>query len=87
MKKILIITIVLFMMVSCTDNHRVKNWGGTATLNLPKGQKLLNVTWKESQLWYLCRPMNTNDIAETYYFQEESSWGMMKGTYVITEEK
>ncbi len=87
MKKILIIVVLSLMVVSCTENGRVKNWGGTATLNLPKGQKLVNVTWKEAQLWYLCRPMTANDSAETYHFQEESSWGVIEGTYIIKEEK
>jgi hypothetical protein len=87
MKKILIIAVMSLMFVSCTENGRVKNWGGTATLNLPKGQKLLNVTWKESELWYLSRPMTATDSAETYNFQEKSSWDMMEGTYIIKEEK
>jgi hypothetical protein len=87
MKKISIIAVMLLMFVSCTENVRVKNWGGTAKLNLPKGQKLLNVTWKESELWYLSRPMTAADSVETYYFQEQSSWGMVEGTYIIKEQK
>lgn len=78
---------LLLGLNSCTDNSRVKNWGGEATLNLPAGQKLVNVTWKESQLWYLSRPMKSTDSAETYYFHEESSWGMVEGTYIIKEQK
>jgi hypothetical protein len=87
MKKMLIITVLSLLVVSCTENSRVKNWGGKSTLELPKGQKLVNVTWKESELWYLTKPMTTSDSAETYYFQEESSWGVVEGTYVIVESK
>jgi hypothetical protein len=87
MKKLLILLTLLLGLNSCTDNSRVKNWGGEATLNLPAGQKLVNVTWKESQLWYLSRPMKSTDSAETYYFHEESSWGMVEGTYIIKEQK
>lgn len=87
MRKILIVAIMSLFVISCTDNTRVKTWGGSATLNLPKGQKLVNVTWKESELWYLVKPMTEKDSAETYYFQEESSWGLMEGTYRIIEEK
>ncbi len=87
MKKILILLALLLGLNACTDNSRVKNWGGKATLNLPAGQKLVNVTWKESELWYLSRPMKPTDSVETYYFQEESSWGMMEGTYIIKEER
>lgn len=39
-----VISLVLFG--SCTENARVKQWGGEGTINLPKGRKLVNVTWK-----------------------------------------
>jgi hypothetical protein len=78
---------VIAMLGSCTDNNRVKNWGGEGTINLPKGRKLVNVTWKNTQVWYLTRPMTSTDVAETYQFHEESSWGVMEGTYNIIETK
>jgi hypothetical protein len=87
MKKVILSLILGTMVVSCSENNRVKNWGGEGTINLPKGRKLVNVTWKESQIWYLTRPMTDNDVAETYQFHEESSWGMVEGTYNIIETK
>lgn len=87
MKKLFAIALVAITLASCTENSRVKNWGGEGTINLPKGQKLVNVTWKESQIWYLTRPMDSTDVAETYSFQEESSYGVMEGTYTIVESK
>jgi hypothetical protein len=88
MKKIIILIVVTMMiLVSCTENSRVKNFGGEGTINLPQGRKLVNVTWKETEIWYLTRPMDTSDVAQTYTFQEESSWGVMEGTYNIVETK
>ncbi len=87
MKKLFAIALVAISLASCTENSRVKNWGGEGTINLPKGQKLVNVTWKESQIWYLTRPMDSTDVAETYSFHEESSYGVMEGTYTIVESK
>lgn len=78
---------MIVMLGSCTENSRVKSFGGEGTINLPKGRKLVNVTWKENQVWYLTRPMNSTDVAETYQFHEESSWGMVEGTYNIVETK
>ncbi len=78
---------MIVMLGSCTENSRVKSFGGEGTINLPKGRKLVNVTWKETQVWYLTRPMNSTDVAETYQFHEESSWGMVEGTYNIVETK
>ena len=86
-KTILSIITVGFLMVSCTQNERVKSWGGEGTINLPKGRKLVNATWKGDQIWYLTRQMKSDDVAETYQFQEESSWGVVEGSFNIIEEK
>ena len=87
MKKLFLAIGVIAMLGSCTQNERVKNWGGEGTINLPKGRKLVNVTWKGDQVWYLTRPMNSSDVAETYQFSEESSYGVMEGTFNIVETK
>lgn len=88
MKRIvLIMSVMMLMLASCTENERVKNWGGDGTINLPKGRKLVNVTWKETQIWYQTRQMDSTDVAETYEFHEESGYGVMEGTYTIVESK
>jgi hypothetical protein len=56
-------------------------------MDLPSGQKLVIVTWKDDNLWVLTKPMTEKDVAETYTFQEESSFGILEGTYIITEKK
>lgn len=80
-------SVMVLIFASCTENSRVKNWGGEGTINLPKGRKLVNVTWKETQIWYLTRQMDSTDVAETYVFHEESGYGIMEGTYTIIESK
>lgn len=87
MKKAFLFAILAITFASCTQNERAKNFGGTATINLPAGQKLINVTWKNDELWYLTRPMNSSDSAETYTFKEESSYGIMEGTVILKETK
>jgi len=88
---ILLMICAVFIMAltvsSCTENMRAKQWGGNASLELPANQKLVVVTWKDNDLWYLTKPMTADDIAETYTFQEESSWGLLEGTYTIKEVK
>jgi hypothetical protein len=86
MKKAIIAIAAIVMLASCTDNDRVKNWGGTATLEVAPDQKFVNVTWKETQLWIVTRDRTAADTTyETYQFQENSSYGMMEGTYIIKE--
>jgi hypothetical protein len=87
MKKIFLAIVLGVIITSCTENERVKAWGGEGTIKLPKGKKLVNVTWKETQIWYLTRNMDSNDVAETYEFHEESSYGVIEGTYKIVETK
>ena len=88
MKRIFLSAIaVLALTASCTENARVKNFGGTGDINLPAGRKLVNVTWKETQVWYLTRKMKADETPETYQFQEESGWGVVEGTYIIHETK
>lgn len=87
MKKTILFAALSIFLFSCTENERAKAFGGTADMTLPKGQKLINVTWKETNLWYLTRPMNASDSAETYIFQEKSSYGLQEGTFIIYETK
>jgi hypothetical protein len=87
MKKILTLALMATVFASCTQNQRAKSFGGTANVNLEANRKLVTVTWKDDQVWYLTREMKSTDTAETYNFQEESSWGVLEGTVVIVESK
>jgi hypothetical protein len=91
MKKIMVILALGLAIVAagsgCTDNTRAKHFGGTSTESLPKGTKLVNVTWKENSLWVLTKPMRENDVAESYTFKESSSFGLVQGTVFIVESK
>jgi hypothetical protein len=85
MKKVLILLVVAFTMVSCTQNTRAKSFGGTSTVELKEGRKLIEATWKEDNLWYLTRVRREGESIETYEFREESSFGMMNGTVIFKE--
>lgn len=71
-----------------SSNVRARSFGGTMTIKIPKGQKLINITWKEAgSAWYLTRPMRAGEEAEVHTFQEESNFGMLEGTIVVIESK
>jgi hypothetical protein len=76
-----------FTIPACTDNEKARNYGGTETINLEAGRKVMNVTWKEQNIWVLTRPMHPNDTAETVIFQEKSSYGVYEGKIVLVESK
>ena len=89
MKKIIlaIFALATIGMISCSGNNRAKNYRGTETINLPAGQKLITITWKDNSIWYLTQPMKTTDAPVTSRFQEKSSKGMLEGTVIINESK
>lgn len=87
MKKLFLILLLSVFTFSCTENQRAKNWGGTVTVELPKGKKLVEATWKEDNLWYLTRDMKEGETAETFEFIEDSSFGVMKGKIIFVESK
>lgn len=90
MKKFLWIVFAISIIIGlsgCNENARTKSFGGTMVVEIPQGQKFVNATWKDQQLWYLTRPMTSNEVAETWTLQEKSSLGMMEGTVIFRETK
>ena len=87
MKVIMAILIVgLFVLCGCTEQIRAKSFGGNSTIILPLGQKVVNATWKDSNLWILTRQMGIHDEAWEYNLQEFSSWGLLQGAVKIIEK-
>jgi hypothetical protein len=80
-------SLVLILMVAsgCTANQMARNYGGTVNVDLPAGQKLINATWKEGNLWYLTRARREGEKPEVMYFKEDSNFGIMQGTVVFKE--
>jgi hypothetical protein len=61
----------IMVLASCTNNQMAKSFGGNLTIELPTGQKLVTVTWKdESDIWYLTRPMRSIDTPEIYTLKQ-----------------
>jgi hypothetical protein len=89
MKTLLLSLSLLF--VGCTENSRSAHFGGNKTVNLPAGQKFVTATWKISEsntsLWYITRPMREGEVAETFLFQENSSFGMLEGQVTFKESR
>ena len=87
MKKIFLILFVLitiFVIASC-HNWTAKHLGGTTKVELEQGKKLLNVTWKEDDLWLLTIDRPKDEQPKTYQFKEVSNAGVFEGTVIIIE--
>ena len=88
MKKIIVAILAVAMALAMSSCNAVaKNWGGTATVDLEPGRKFVDITWKEDSLWVLTKDMGADDVAETYYFEEDANFGILEGTVIIREHK
>lgn len=89
-KKIAVLVAAAFVLLGCSGcggNMIAKNCGGTINIDLPAGEKLTEVTWKNNSLWYLTRPMREGEEAETWTFREKSNSGIKKGKVILKESK
>lgn len=86
MKHLLLLVALSFCLIGCTEQERAKKWGGTATMKLPPGAKLVMLTWKGDQLWVLHRARRPDEKVETYNLKENSSWGVVEGLVRIEEQ-
>lgn len=84
---IFVLILMSLFMVSCTPNQRAKDFGGTMTYDVSPNEKVVNVTWKDADLWVLTRAMRSDEQAESYYFREKSKFGIMNGTIILKESK
>lgn len=84
-KIIITLIAIVFVATSCTENHMVRHYGGKMSVNLPKGQKLITATWKESNLYYLTEPMDSGYIPKNKTFRESSSFGVMESEITFIE--
>ena len=89
MKKLLLVVclIAAFALTSCTENERVRRFGGEMTIDLPAGEKLMMATWKENNVFYLTEPMEEDYQPKTKFFREASSYGVLDTTVKFVEHR
>ena len=91
MKKIVLIAFLAATFIcsftSCTENKMARKFGGSTTIELPAGEKLIEATWKDDNLWYLTEPMEPGYKPKTKIFREDSSWGVLKGEVKFVEKR
>ena len=69
------------------DNWKSRKWGGSTTITLPKGENLIEATWKENSLWYLTEPMDADYEPKKNTFREDSNFGILEGTVTFVESR
>lgn len=81
----LAIALALTLFVpSCTCNRMARSFGGTQKIELKEGQRVVNCTFKEDDIWVLYRN-DTTTPPDTLSFAEHSSYGLLQGTVLLIE--
>ena len=84
------LSVILFAIITFTscEQYIAKEVGGTVTINLEPGQKLVEVTWKgDADLWYLTEPMDSDYVPKTKIFNESSMLGVCEGKVIFIETR
>ncbi len=76
----------LICLTSC-EQQLAKSLGGTTTIKLQPGERLLECTWKGDEIWYLVEPMDSNYIPKTKEFKENSVMGVIEGKVIFIETR
>lgn len=84
---ILSVIVLMFISVSCTEQQRVRNFGGTMTIDVEPGQEIMMATFKGEDLFYMTRPMSEDYVPTTKKLVESSSFGVLESTVIFKESK
>lgn len=55
MTKTILIAFAIIGIISCTDNSRTRNFGGTEIISIPHNEEFINITWKDDNLWVITK--------------------------------
>lgn len=86
MKKFLFVLLTICLFTSCEQYVSYK-LGGNITINLAPGERLIEATWKKSDLWYLVEPMDSDYEPKVKVFKESSLYGVLEGSVTFIETK
>ena len=85
MKKIILAFAIFATIAFSSCNLGTAKYGGDMTITLEPGEKLVDVQWKNNNLWYLVEPMDDDYVPKTKVFKENSNSGVLEGTVTFIE--
>ena len=89
MKKIYLLLSLLNILSfsSCTEQFRVREFGGKMDIEVPAGYKVTSATWKEAELFYFLEPMEEGYVPKDKKFVESSSYGILESEVTFKEKR
>lgn len=78
--------LLVFAIITFTENVTTRKLGGTMTIQLPAGQRFVNAAWKDADnsLWVISRPGTSEPT--TYTMTQHSVFGILEGKVIIKEK-
>ena len=84
--RVILLLLVLISITGCEQTVS-RNFGGSITITLNPGERLIEATWKKSNLWYLIEPMDSDYVPKTKVFKESALFGVLNGTVTFIESR
>jgi len=80
--------LIALISISCTQNERVKDYGGLDRLGISSDEFFVDATFNQTDLWVTTRKRGKTDtLYQTYYLGGKLPYGVLEGTYEIIEKK
>jgi uncharacterized lipoprotein NlpE involved in copper resistance len=78
------------ILVGCKNEYQSVD--RNITVEMVKGQKLVEFSWDRGTVWILSKPMTSNDVAETYRldgyrYSSPTAYKMTEYRMVVNEKK
>lgn len=73
-------------LVGCNDNLSARQFGGSKTIIVERGYKVVNATWKDNDVWYFVEPYGDGYEPKTKRLIQASQYGVCEGTVVFVEK-
>ena len=81
-----VVTAAVVLLLGGCEQYSARHLGGTLLIKVASDQQVVNVTWKEDNLWVLTKLREADHKPTVYTFKEDAQLGILEGTVVITEE-
>lgn len=84
----LVVAALLLLLITgiACDQYRARRMGGTQTIDLLPGEKLVTASWKDTELWYLTRERRDGERVERSILRQSSLFGL-SGAVIFVEHE
>ena len=87
MKKIISFILISILITGCTSNQRTKMFGGTETIDVEQGKRVVMATWESDKVFYVIEDMPSDYTPQDKKLIEVSSFGIFESEVIFHEQR